>query len=322
MMKKKAEPAPTVDEKSIESVEMKKRESTYTKYAVPNNTKQILEVMRLEFIHYFKGKGIVVLYILAAVFPLLEIIKIGSFSISIVSFITTFSAIMTGSATLTSLQYLHYCLLFLPTVMVLAMFILCGKTISKEYTDRTCFLNFPLPVEKWVLFTGKYLAVAITSFSIILLNYGCAMLVTNMKYGTIVIMPVIQSILLSFASMLALISVGMLFSCALKNRSGIASLMTVMFLIPLIPMALSLGITDIMDKPISFLVEMFQYTPPFGTDVALIVLGWDPTMSMSGFVIGQVIGEVPSFWVEFIVMLLWAAGLFFASIKVFERREV
>ena len=297
----------------IDEIEVKRRQSQYASYALPSNLSQLWTVIKLEFKQYFKSLKLVLLYLMVILVPVLQMCNMD-----VIGLFGGLMTLLSNGTEMTSLQYMHYCLILIPTVMVLAMAILCGRTISQEYENRTCFLNMPLPVDRWVFFTGKFIAIAITSFSILLVGYGMAMLATNMKYGEIAVSPVIQSLLLSMITMLSFIATGIFFSCVMKKRGGVVSLALMMFIIPLIPLALSLLLNK---SSMPGWTEIFLYTPPFATDVSLIMLGWEPTMSLSGFAIGNMYNVAPSLIGTVVSMLLWAAVFFTAGIIMFDRRE-
>lgn len=316
-MRKKKESqdnGPTEDKFKLEGIESKKRESEYRAFELPTPMNQLGTVIKLEFKQYFKSPKLILLYVMAVLVPLLQICNmdvIGTFSM--------FTQMLSGGSALTPLQYMHYCMILMPTVMVLAMAILCGKTISQEYTGKTCFLNLPLPVDRWVFFTGKFIAISITSLSIMLVGYGFSMIATNIKYGLMAYGPVGESLVVGIFAMLALISTGMFFSSVCKKRGALVSLAIIMFLIPLIPLAVSLIINK---STLPGICDIFLYTPPFATDLMLIVFGWDPTISLSGFSIGNLYNKVPSIIASVAASFVWAVAFFAAGIYMFKRREV
>ena len=311
---KTAAPAQEEDKFSLEGIESKKRGSEYKVYEPPKTMRQLGEIIKLEFRQYFKSPKLIVLYAMAVLVPILQICNVD-----VIGMFSGIVSIMNGGSALTPLQYLHYCLILMPTVMVLAMAILCGKTISQEYEGKTCFLNLPLPVSRWVFFTGKFIAIAVTCISVMLIGFGFAMIATNTKFGCIAPASVFESLLIGIFTMLALISTGMFFSSICKKRGGLLSLVTIMFIIPLIPIAASL-IMNTPDMP-SYL-DIFLYTPPFSTDAMMIALGWDPTMSLSGFAIGMLYNRAPSVIGSVLASFLWAVALFAAGVVMFNRREV
>lgn len=299
---------------NLEQIEVKRRNSEYTKYKLPTKLNQLNTVLRLEFKQYFKSIKLLILYGMAILLPVMQMCNldiIGTFSV--------LTNLLSGGNSMTSLQYLHYCLILMPTVMVITMTFLCGRTISQEYEGRTCFLNLPLPVDRWIFFTGKFIAITITSFSIILVGYGMAMIATNVKFGSIAVTPVLLSIAIAFVAMLAFVATGMFFSSLLKKRGGLVSLAIIMFGLPLIPVLFSLIINK---TPLPGWLDIFMYTPPFSTDAMLIALGWDPTMSLSGLAIGTMYTRGPALIGTFIASLLWAIGFFVGGIVMFNRREV
>lgn len=317
LFKKNAEPVAegTIDESQIDSVESVSRTSEYKKYSPASPVKQVIEVMLLEFKQYFKSKGLIFLFVLGALIPLLQVLNI----LDIVGFVGIMFKTMSGNVydlALSSSSYLHYCLIFLPIIMLLAMVFLCGRTISQEYTGRTCFLNFPLPMEKWVIYTGKFLAIFITSMTLILFTYGLGMVATTAKYGSVVLDPVYQSILLSLIVMLALIATGMFFSSVCKRRGGMLSFLLLFFVFPVILFVIAVG-----NNSFSNLPEFFLYTPTFALDSILVLISWDPTVSLSGALIGNGYLHIADFGPTAIAMILWAIVFFAAGVYLFNRRE-
>ncbi len=304
-----------LDEKNLESIEIKRRTSEYTKFTPPSSLKQVFYVMMLEFKQYFKSKAIIVLFVFAALIPVLEMTG----ALHIVDFMASFFSFTTGHTTLTSLSYLHLCIIMLPLVMLFAMMSLCGRTISQEYTGKTCYLNFPLPVDRWVLFTGKFVAILITCITLILFTYGLGMVATTIKYGSIVLDPIYISVALSIVTMAALISLGMFFSSISKRRGGGLAFVVVYFIVPAIAFAVMLSSSDL--KAAASSIEFMLYTPSFAVEEVLIALSWDPTLSLAGAVIGTSFTNIASAGMIALAMIIWAAVFYAIGVFMFTRRE-
>lgn len=310
----KTDAGPSEDKYRLDDIEVKRRQSDYKKFTLPTAIDQLKTVIQLEFKQYFKGAYPILLYILAVLIPVLQICNVD-----VIGLVKDFISLMSGGAEMTSLQYLHYTLILMPTVMVLAMAMLCGKTISQEYEGKTCFLNLPLPVERRIFFTGKFIAISITAITVVLVGYGASMIDTNMHYGTIAIDPVIESLAIGIFVMLAFVATGMFFSSICKKRGGIIVMCLMMFIIPAIPVAVAL-VTN--DTSLSGIWDIFLYTPPFATDTMLTTLGWDPTMSLSGFAIGNLYKDVATVVGTILASLAWTVIFFAAGLYMFNRRQV
>lgn len=314
---KKKEPEATVNEESLSYEELMQSEQTYDKYTVPSNGNQLWTIVRLEFKHFLKTKSFFILFILAAIVPLIQMT--GLLNI-VEKFIFLLSVVNQPRDEISANMYMHYCLVLLPLIMLFCMVFFCGKTISNEYANRTAYLNMPQPMERWVIFTGKFIAISLISFSIILFAYGMAFLATALKYSDVFVMPIFESVIVSFFCMLALVAVGMLFSSIMKNRGGAMAFLTMFVLIPMIIPIIVLILSNVFH--FNYNADFLQYTLPFLMDDAFILISYDPVMNIPSFLTILVPMPMPDTWALILCALIWAAGCFAGGLYLFNKKEV
>lgn len=320
-LKKKSVPTETVEEEfhddEIRGSSMTK-EDFYDKYTVPSDFKQVLGVVLLEFKHFLKTKSFFILFILGMIVPLIQM----SGTIDLVGNLNQFFGAVSGSgsSSMSANTYMHFCMCLLPLIMLLCMVFFCGKTISNEYAERTAFLNLPLPIKRWTIFTGKFIAISAISFSIVLFSFGMAFLATSMKYDQIILAPLFQSIFMSLICTMALVATGMLFSSVFRKRGGAMGLLIMMIVIPLaIPLAFTM-LESLLNMGLKY--DFLQFTLPFIIDDAFLLISWDPMLSIPCFFTIMDFKSMPSIGAMFILAIVWGALCFAGGLYMFNKKEV
>ena len=119
-------------------------------YKRPSTMSQIFTIYMLQMKLYSKNKMIYIMLLLVALIP--AIVYSGYADQVVKIFTDMFMGITLLSTTPA------YLLIMLPFFIVAIPAILCGRSMSSEFKNRTVYLNFPLPMTRSTFFLGKFLA--------------------------------------------------------------------------------------------------------------------------------------------------------------------
>ena len=119
-------------------------------YRRPSQMSQIFTIYMLQMKLYSKNKITYLMFLLVALMPA---IVYSGYAESVIEIIA--QAFMGASIVSMSPAYL---LIMLPLFMVAIPAMLCGRSLSSEFKNRTVYFNFPLPMSRTTFYVGKFLA--------------------------------------------------------------------------------------------------------------------------------------------------------------------
>ena len=117
------------------------------KYRRPSAVSQMFTVYGLQMKLYAKNKTIYLMAFLVALIPI-SMKLVPDYMLNLINLF--FNVGDEPSAA--------YILALLPLMIVAIPAMLCGRTMSSEFKNRTVYLNFPLPLSRLTFYAGKFLA--------------------------------------------------------------------------------------------------------------------------------------------------------------------
>ena len=164
-----------------------------------------------------------------------------------------------------------------------------SQTLPEEFSGRTVYLHYALPVSKSSIYIGKYVASYIVILMIIAIGFGCALLCTSMRYPGTDLSAVFVLKAYGVSALTAFALSSMVYAMSSKGSKGstLRGFLVIVISVPLlliIPSFLSpyLPSLDVVFDNIGLIAA---YLPMSGFDVALLMVGSDGfALSPNGFV--------------------------------------
>lgn len=201
-----------------------------------DDLRQVFVIGKNEMRKFFRGRKVLLLIILAALFIVINIVLTAKFSIPL--FDSSPENLANVMFNISSIITLHS--IWIPFISLLGAVLFASYTIVSEFEERTYLLLFTRPVKKTTIFVGKFLASYLITLLVVLLYYGIAIghtLIVGGEAGKIDL-SVLTSIGLTMAYIFAVSGLAMLFSC-ISKKGSISALMT-FFLVTMVPSMMSI----------------------------------------------------------------------------------
>jgi ABC-2 type transport system permease protein len=201
-----------------------------------DDLRQVFVIGKNEMRKFFRGRKVLLLIILAALFLVINIVLTAKFSIPL--FDSSPENLANVMFNISSIITLHS--IWIPFISLLGAVLFASYTIVSEFEERTYLLLFTRPVKKTTIFVGKFLASYLITLLVVLLYYGIAIghtLIVGGEAGKIDL-SVLTSIGLTMAYIFAVSGLAMLFSC-ISKKGSISALMT-FFLVTMVPSMMSI----------------------------------------------------------------------------------
>ena len=200
-------------------------------YKRPSTMSQIITIYMLQMKLYSKNKMTYIMFLLVALIP--AIVYSGYAEQAVKLFTDMFMGISLLSTTPA------YLLIMLPFFIVAIPAILCGRSMSSEFKNRTVYLNLPLPMARSTFFLGKFLAgvtlVVILIFAALVLGIYLGDEATNSDVASAMIVCISGA----FAMAATAYGLGPLF-----KRGSTAFTLVLMIILPLILPMIFMMLTD------------------------------------------------------------------------------
>lgn len=200
-----------------------------------DDLRQVFVIGKNEMRKFFRGRKVLLLIILAALFIVINIVLTAKFSVPMFDSDPRNPAKLFGISSIITLHSI-----WIPFISLLGAVLFASYTIVSEFEERTYLLLFTRPVKKTTIFVGKFLASYLITLLVVLLYYGIAIghtLIVGGEAGKIDL-SVLTSIGLTMAYIFAVSGLAMLFSC-ISKKGSISALMT-FFLVTMVPSMMSI----------------------------------------------------------------------------------
>lgn len=214
---------------------------------------------------------------------------------------------MSGSYSTT---YIGELLLFLPLFLGLITSLMCGTQIPQEFKDRTAYMNMALPMSRRSFYFGKYLAGFVMCIGIFMLAYGCAVATSMMRYDTVFVDLILESMLLTLVGIMAYSATAFCVGCFMSKGSAIVPFVLMSFVLPgVIVMVASQW-------------DMWWLTqlPFFLGEAALGVLGAPISASAGLVAISRM--DLSNIWIMILIGVVWTVVFLIIGLIKTERREM
>ncbi len=209
-----------------ETTKKTKRNISITK----DDMRQVLVIGGNEMRKFFRGRKILLLVILAALFLTIDIVLTVLYPNKFDPANSEFMGILI--IVLNSM--------WVPLIALLGAVLFASYTIVSEFEERTYLLLFTRPVKKTTIFVGKFLASYLITLLIILLYY-CIAIGHALAFGEQIDSKTLASIGFTMAYIFAVSGLAMLFSC-ISKKGSISALMT-FFLVSMVPVMITVILT-------------------------------------------------------------------------------
>lgn len=195
-----------------------------------DDMRQVLVIGGNEMRKFFRGRKILLLVILAALFLTINIVLTALYSDLMFNPSPSNLAREFGIISIITLHSL-----WVPFISLLGAVLFASYAIVSEFEERTYLLLFTRPVKKTTIFVGKFLASYLVTLFVVLLYYGIGILHSLILGGDagVIDSSVLASIGLTMAYIFAVSGLAMLFSC-ISKKGSISALMT-FFLVSMVP---------------------------------------------------------------------------------------
>jgi ABC-type transport system involved in multi-copper enzyme maturation permease subunit len=158
---------------------------TDRKYKLPSQASQIMMVFATQMRLFSKSKIALIYIILALMIPVLAVAGVAD----------AVTEMIFGSPA--SVAYL---LALLPLFVIVIPAMISGSVLSSEFTNRSVYLLFTLPVSRTTFYIGKFLAALTFTIGVFAMAYGFATLFGETAYPN----NILGSFIVCMASMFAL----------------------------------------------------------------------------------------------------------------------
>lgn len=217
--------------KMSETTKKTKRNISITK----DDMRQVLVIGGNEMRKFFRGRKILLLVILAALFFTINVVLTGLYSDLLFDSKPENPAKLFGIISIVTLHSM-----WVPFIALLGAVLFASYAIVSEFEERTYLLLFTRPVKKTTIFVGKFLASYLVTLLVVLLYYGVSILHALIIGGDagVIDSSILASIGLTMAYIFAVSGLAMLFSC-ISKKGSISALMT-FFLVTMVPSMMSI----------------------------------------------------------------------------------
>ena len=197
---------------------------------LPNDFDQAIVATRYEMLKYLRGK---------------KLILVSALIILVLALLSLAPYLLGDSLPSDPNAFAAYYLLFLTSLIIIAITLFGSDSLSTEFEHRTGLLIFTRPVKRESLFAAKFLASFLVTLAVVLVFYLAVFLLSYFVTGT-VDSALYTSLGLAVLYVLAVTGLGFMFSAFLSRGATAAILLfaLMMLILPIVETVMMMGGID------------------------------------------------------------------------------